>query len=154
MAKWFFRHGELPLVVLALLDRSPMNGYEVIGELDRLFADAYDPSTGSVYPAIKALQLEGLVTGSPYGPRRGQRLELTETGRAALARRGEQLAAVQLRTGVRIRGAASLDALVDEVAATARALAPAVPEDEIRDVLDTTLAQLQCLAETSERRSS
>ena len=61
MAPRFFRHGELPLVVLALLEREPMHGYQVLGELTRRFGDVYVPSAGSVYPAIRALRDDGLV---------------------------------------------------------------------------------------------
>ncbi|EUA73856.1 hypothetical protein I540_0264 [Mycobacteroides abscessus subsp. bolletii 1513] len=36
----FFRHGELPLVLLALLAQRPMHGYELMSELSRLFGPA------------------------------------------------------------------------------------------------------------------
>jgi DNA-binding PadR family transcriptional regulator len=146
VAKWFFRHGELPLVVLAALDRAPMNGYQLLGELDRLFGDAYEPSTGSVYPAIRALQQEGLVTGSPHGPRNVQVLELTDTGRDALRRRGEQLAALELRTGAHIRADGSLDSAIDEFAARVRLLVPMLDALKAQELLESTASELERLA--------
>ena len=43
----FFRYGELPLVLLALIEQEPLNGYELMGELERLFGPAYQPSAGA-----------------------------------------------------------------------------------------------------------
>ncbi len=61
MGVGFFRYGELPLVLLALLRQSSMNGYEMLGELGKLFSPGYAPSPGSVYPAISALLRSGLI---------------------------------------------------------------------------------------------
>ncbi len=101
MAPRFFRHGELPLVLLALLEREPMHGYQVLGELTRVFAGAYEPSAGSVYPAIRTLQQDGLVGASTDGRR--SIYSLTDRGHQALRARGEELAALEVRTGVRLR---------------------------------------------------
>ena len=110
MGSRFFRHGELALVVLALLERQPMHGYQLIAELEALFGDDYEPSTGTVYPAVRALADEGLVASSEQGRRAVY--SLTAVGRRALDKRSEQLASLELRTGVRIRDAAELDRLL------------------------------------------
>ena len=39
MSRRFFRHGELPLVLLALLAERPKHGYEIMADLTRLFTD-------------------------------------------------------------------------------------------------------------------
>ena len=97
----FFHHGELPLVILGLLHRRSMHGYELMAELDRLFGPEYRSSAGSVYPAISALVSEGLVVANANGGRR--RLSRpTPSGRAALAKRRGQVAALEVRTGVRL----------------------------------------------------
>ncbi len=55
MARRFFRYGELHLVVLSLLARRPMHGYELMGELSRLFGPAYRPSSGQRVPGRRGV---------------------------------------------------------------------------------------------------
>ena len=74
----FFRHGELPLVVLAMLADRPMHGYELMSELSRLFGPRYRPSPGSVYPALEALEAEHLLEGETEAGRNTYRA--TEAG--------------------------------------------------------------------------
>lgn len=94
----FFRYGELPLVLLALLQQRPMNGYEMLGELGRLFSPGYAPSPGSVYPALSALSRTGLIGADDDRGRR--RYQLTPAGEKALAMRQGQLSAIEARCGV------------------------------------------------------
>src|SRR5947208_16612159 len=107
MPRRFFRHGELPLVLLALLADRPMHGYEVMSELTRLFGPAYRPSPGTVYPAVDALEAEGLLDGDAHDGRTTYRT--TEAGDEALAERADALAALEQRTGVRVRESDSLE---------------------------------------------
>src|SRR3954453_5414732 len=100
MSRRFFRHGELPLVVLAMLADRPMHGYELMSELTRLFGPRYRPSPGSVYPALEALEAERLLEGETDSGRNTYRA--TEAGLEALEGRAADLAALELRTGVRI----------------------------------------------------
>lgn len=143
MTSRFFRHGELPLVLLALLEREPMHGYQVIAELDGLFGDVYEPSTGSVYPAIRALEEEGLVTSIEDGRRAVY--SLTDVGRRSLQRRGEQLAALERRTATRIRSLASIDALVDRLSLRVREAARGVDHDKAIDVLERAVEELEAI---------
>src|SRR2546421_11662001 len=99
MSPRFFRHGELPLVLLALLDDRPMHGYELMSELARLFGPAYRPSPGTVYPAVEALEAEGLVDGETHDGRTTYRT--TEAGAQAPAERAEAPAPPRLRRGGR-----------------------------------------------------
>jgi DNA-binding PadR family transcriptional regulator len=135
----FFRHGELALVVLALLERQPMHGYQLIAELEALFGDAYEPSTGTIYPAVRALADEGLVSGSDDGRRAVY--SLTAVGRRALDKRSEQLAALELRTGARIRRAGELDRLL----VRARDAAVHVDEEKALVVLTRAVEELEAL---------
>lgn len=146
----FFRHGELPLVLLALLERSPMHGYQVVSELDVLFGDRYEASTGSVYPAIRALEEEGLVESTEDGRRAVY--SLTAVGRSSLQRRGEQLVALELRTNASIRRGAAIDAAVDRLAQRARQAARAVDEAKAIEVLELAVADLEALAGMTEGR--
>jgi DNA-binding PadR family transcriptional regulator len=139
-----FRHGELGLVVLALLEREPMHGYQVLAELARVTGDAYVPSAGSVYPAIRGLRENGLIGATSVGRR--SVYSLSDLGHRALAERGVELAALEQRTGVRIRAAASLDAEVDRFAARVRALAPLLAVDDVARVLADAIATLEASA--------
>lgn len=99
----FFRHGELPLVLLAMIAEQPRHAYQLLARLERLFAPAYEPSTGSVYPAVTALVLSGLIDSRQEGRRRIY--SITPKGRRTLERNGETLAAIEARTGVRLTSA-------------------------------------------------
>ena len=147
MAPRFFRHGELPLVVLALLEREPMHGYQILGELERVFVDAYVPSAGSVYPAIRTLRQGGLIGATTAGRR--SVYSLTDLGHRELLDRGEELAALELRAGVRVRSATSVDGAVDRFAARVRAFAPSLDPVETEAVLADAAMRLQRLAEGS-----
>ncbi|MBI5311326.1 MAG: PadR family transcriptional regulator [Actinobacteria bacterium] len=107
MSRRFFRHGELPLVLLALVAESPRHGYEIMHELTRLFGPRYRASPGSVYPAIEALQSEALIEGRVQGDKTVY--SITEPGRKALEDRSEMLAALELRVGVRLGQGDSLE---------------------------------------------
>ena len=139
----FFAPGELPLVLLAVLGAQPRHGYELMAELDRLFSPAYRSSAGSVYPAIAALDEEGLITASSPGPRKTYRL--TPAGRSALAKRRSALAAIEVRTGARLRPEeglnAALDRFVNRVGALSGRLDPAVVES----ILDGAASQIEAL---------
>jgi DNA-binding PadR family transcriptional regulator len=136
----FFKHGELALVVLALLERQPMHGYQLIAELETLFGDDYEPSTGTVYPAVRALAEEGLVSSTDEGRRAVY--SLTAVGRRALDKRSEQLAAIELRTGVVIRATAE----IDRVLVRARDAAARVDADKALVILTRAAEELEALA--------
>src|SRR5688500_10455617 len=118
-------HGELPLVLLTLIGRSPMHGYELMQQLGALLAPAYAPSPGSVYPALAALVAAGLVECDP-GDSRRRRYELTARGRAVLRQRRSTLRAFEVRTGVRLDNEvrSSLERFVEQVRPLTERLAP------------------------------
>lgn len=120
-----------------------MHGYQLIVELDRLFGGLYEPSTGSVYPAMRALEEEGLVAVERDGRR--QVYGLTAAGREALHASGERIAAFELRTSVRLRSNASFDATIDRFAARARALSGRIDSDEGRAVIERAIRDLESL---------
>jgi len=51
----------IELMVLLQLKLHPMHGYEIIKELKRKFEGLWEPKTGSVYPALRRLEVKGLV---------------------------------------------------------------------------------------------
>jgi DNA-binding PadR family transcriptional regulator len=57
-----FDHGELRLVVLALIAESPRHGYEIIKAIEERLAGSYSPSPGVIYPTLTLLQELGHAT--------------------------------------------------------------------------------------------
>src|SRR5688500_19542042 len=99
--RYLFQHGEMALVLLALLRGQEMHGYDLLAELERLLP-GYRASPGSVYPALAGLVEEGLleaVTDDRHARRKSFRI--TATGRKALQQRAGLLAALEVRTGAR-----------------------------------------------------
>jgi DNA-binding PadR family transcriptional regulator len=57
-----FDHGELRLVVLALISEQPRHGYEIIKEIEDRVAGTYSPSPGVIYPTLIMLEELGQAT--------------------------------------------------------------------------------------------
>ena len=58
----FFEHGDLRLVVLALLAEKPRHGYEIIKAIEERAGGAYSPSPGVIYPTLTLLEEIGHAT--------------------------------------------------------------------------------------------
>ncbi len=77
-----FDHGELRLVVLALVAERPRHGYEIIKAIEERFGGSYSPSPGVVYPTLTMLEELGHTTVEEIG---GKKLyTVTDEGRAFL----------------------------------------------------------------------
>lgn len=139
----FFKHGELPLVLLALVDQSPRHGYEIMAELKRLFGPRYRPSPGSIYPAIEALQTEGLIVGRHAGDK--VVYELTPRGHQALVDRADMLAGLELRSGVVLGDGESLEALLTRFKARLAPLSGRVDPLAAEAVLERAAADIESL---------
>lgn len=139
-----FRHGELHLVVLAVLERQPMHGYQLMGELTRLFAPGYRASPGSVYPAIEALSEADLIAGSDEGGRRIY--ALTPSGSEALRARLHEVAVIEARTGVRLARAGEIEDSLDRFVARVRSVAPRLDLETLEEALATAAANIEQLA--------
>lgn len=77
------RRGVVRAALLSLLAERPMNGYEMIGELETRTHGVWRPSPGSIYPTLQALEDEGLIRSTGEAGKRT--FELTEAGQAAQA---------------------------------------------------------------------
>ena len=78
-----FEHGDLRLVISALLAEKPRYGYEIIKELEDRVGGGYSPSPGVVYPTLTLLEEIGHAAVSEE--RAGRKLyTLTPEGSAAL----------------------------------------------------------------------
>ncbi|WP_151525559.1 PadR family transcriptional regulator [Serinicoccus kebangsaanensis] len=75
------RRGDVRNAVLHLLQREPMNGYQLMQEIEQSSGGAWRPSSGAIYPALAQLEDEGLVTQTEIESRRAY--ELTDAGRRA-----------------------------------------------------------------------
>lgn len=140
----FFRHGELPLVLLWLVRERPRHGYDLMAELTRLFAPDYRPSPGTIYPAVEALETEGLIVGSPVDGK--VVYELTEPGDLALDARLDLLAAVEVRTGVQLRIGDGLPEQIDRFRARLLPLAGRVDARRTAEILDRAADEIEHLS--------
>lgn len=82
--------GSLDLMLLALLEREPMYGYQIVKEVRDRSGAALQLKEGSLYPALHRLEQAGLIEGywqprSDGADRRYYRL--TAAGRAAVPER-------------------------------------------------------------------
>jgi DNA-binding PadR family transcriptional regulator len=59
-----FEHGDLRLVIMALLKEKPRYGYEIIKALEERVGGGYSPSPGVVYPTLTLLEEVGHATVS------------------------------------------------------------------------------------------
>jgi DNA-binding PadR family transcriptional regulator len=81
--------GHLDLLLLTCVATGPIHGYALIERLRRLSHGAFDLAEGTVYPALRRLERNGLVRSgwSDGTGRRRRAYALTDAGRGAL---GEQ----------------------------------------------------------------
>lgn len=137
----FFRYGELPLVLLAVLERQAMSGYELLAELTRLFGPAYRPSPGSVYPALKALAAEHLVAADDSGS--AAVYIPTDAGRQVLTDRRDELAAIEQRTATVLLGSDGVESALAQLRARVSAVAGRVAEDIIIEELERAAVRIE-----------
>jgi DNA-binding PadR family transcriptional regulator len=78
--------GLLPLFVLVLLREGPLHGIDMIRSVETMTGGSWKPSPGSIYPLLRRLEEDGLITGtwqrSRAAPKRVYRL--TARGRAQI----------------------------------------------------------------------
>jgi len=85
------RRGDARAAALLLLAEGPLNGYQIMQEIERRSDGVWRPSPGSVYPALAQLVDEGLISSEEQGDRRSY--VLTDAGRAHLEERPDTHAA-------------------------------------------------------------
>ncbi|WP_082368940.1 PadR family transcriptional regulator [Arthrobacter sp. ERGS1:01] len=86
------RKGNVRSAILSLLSQHAFNGYGLIGAIAMHTDGAWRPSPGSVYPALAALQAEGLIESTGKGKR--TEFGLTEAGREYVSTHADEMAAV------------------------------------------------------------
>jgi PadR family transcriptional regulator PadR len=56
--------GDLPALILAVLAAGPRHGYGIAREVERLSDDALHMREGTLYPALRVLEQDGLIVGT------------------------------------------------------------------------------------------
>jgi DNA-binding PadR family transcriptional regulator len=84
------RRGDVRAAALALLAEEPRNGYQIIQEISARSGGVWQPSPGSVYPALQQLEDEGLIQAEDAeGGRKS--FTLTDEGRSYLAEHADEV---------------------------------------------------------------
>ena len=82
--------GNTPTLILAVLAEAPLHGYAVAREIQHRSGETLRLGEGSLYPALRVLEADGLVSSrwepQESGPAR-RIYALTEAGHTELARR-------------------------------------------------------------------
>lgn len=82
-----FDRGDLKYVILRLLSKKPMHGYEVMRALEEESGGCYSASPGSVYPTLQMLEDQGYVVCEEQ---EGKKVyTITEEGREFLKENGD-----------------------------------------------------------------
>lgn len=77
-----FRDGDLRLIALALIEKEPRHGYDIIKALEERSAGFYSPSPGVVYPTLTFLEEAGYVASTAEGNKKVY--AITDAGKAHL----------------------------------------------------------------------
>ncbi len=82
--------GDLPALILAVLSHTPQHGYAIARAVERLSEGALHLKEGTLYPALRVLEQDGLIVGAweaqPKGADR-KVYTLTEAGRKETVKR-------------------------------------------------------------------
>jgi transcriptional regulator len=81
--------GTLHMLILKTLALEPMHGYGIGVRLEQISRGVFQVNGGSLFPALRRLEREGLITGewrATENNRRGKYYTLTPAGRATLRR--------------------------------------------------------------------
>lgn len=81
------KRGAVARSILLLLDERPMHGYEIIDELGSRSDGAWNPSPGSIYPALRRMEARGLITGEDDDANGKRIYSITEEGHGRVADR-------------------------------------------------------------------
>ena len=87
--------GTLALLILSLLSRKPMYGYEIAATVHRDTDGAFTWREGSLYPSLHKLEADGLIAGAWEEKETGRKrryYRLTKKGRMALQEKAQSWA--------------------------------------------------------------
>lgn len=104
-----FGHGDLKLLLLALIEQQPRHGYELIRMIEEMFHGQYTPSPGAIYPTLAMLEDMGYASVENEAGNR-KLYAITDEGRAFLDENRAAVDAVNARTELSARLAAKMAA--------------------------------------------
>ena len=81
--------GTLYMLILKTLALEPLHGYGIGARLDQISRGAFQVNAGSLFPALRRLERDGLISGDwrvTENNRRAKYYTLTSSGRARLKR--------------------------------------------------------------------
>jgi PadR family transcriptional regulator PadR len=87
-------NGDLPALILAVLDNGPRHGYAIAREVERLSDQALRMKEGTLYPALRVLEQDGLIVGRWEPQEKGadrKVYSLTEKGAHEMRKRTQEL---------------------------------------------------------------
>ncbi len=122
------RRGDVRVAILALLEERPMHGYEMMQELAERTQGLWQPSPGSIYPALQLLEDQGLVRSESAEGRR--QFTLTDEGRAELKGRSERAAPWETMVRQADRGDMAIHQALRQVAIAVTQVAQAGSADQ------------------------
>ncbi len=85
--------GLIDPIILSIIERLPMYGYQIVKELERITAGHLKLKGGTIYPSLLRLEKNGLVISKwkQITQGRGRRYyQITEQGRQLLSSRSEE----------------------------------------------------------------
>jgi DNA-binding PadR family transcriptional regulator len=124
--------GDVRAAILALLAEEPMHGYQIITELTGRSGGVWNPSPGSVYPTLQALEDQGLVTADKA---EGKRVfSLTDEGRAEAQSAGDGPAPWEEAARSANRSLVDLRGLMFDVGAAIMQVGRAGSEQQVKAV--------------------
>lgn len=115
-----FGHGDLKLVLLALIAEQPRHGYQLIRTIEEMFGGAYSPSPGTVYPTLTMLEEMGYARVETQDGETRKLYRVTPEGAAYLEKNRD-----------------AVDALMSRMQVTASAMARMAAPNAIREAMHT-----------------
>ena len=100
-----FGHGDLKLILLALIAEQPRHGYQLIRTIEEMFGGSYAPSPGAVYPTLTMLEEMGYARVDTSEGGTKKLYVVTDEGRAYLEENRDTVDALMARMEVTARAA-------------------------------------------------
>jgi DNA-binding PadR family transcriptional regulator len=127
------QRGDVRAAALALLAEEPRNGYQIIQEIAERSGGAWQPSPGSVYPALQQLEDEGLIQADTADSGR-KAFALTDEGRSYVESHASELTAPWDAVAGRERGGMrEMRALISQLAMAAMQVTSAGTDAQVAE---------------------
>lgn len=132
--KRLFEHGDLRLVLLALVAKKPSHGYELIKAIEEASSGLYVPSPGVIYPTLTLLEEQDLLEPLETGNGR-KSYQLTAAGQEELTKHQEVLNAIFARLAKREKRHEREGNLAEGIAESMHSLRHVLRKNLMRDDL-------------------